>query len=122
MMITGTIRNERIAIIEVEVIGLNQRAKIEATLDTGFTDYLTLPEFLIDYLKLPRIGTRHTIIAHGRAVFLNLYLAKVIWHDKERDIEVLQTDKRPLVGMSLLRGSRVILDVVTNGDVTITPM
>ena len=121
-MITGKIRAERVAIIEVEVIGLNQRATIEATVDTGFTDYLTLPEFLIDYLKLPRIGTRRTIIAHGTAVFLNLYLAKVIWHGKERIIEVLQTDKRPLVGMSLLRGSRVILDVVTNGDVTITPM
>ncbi len=52
-MITGKIRDERVAIIEVEVIGLNQRAKIEATLDTGFTGYLTLPEFLVDYLRLP---------------------------------------------------------------------
>ena len=121
-MITGKIRSGRSAIIEVEVIGLNQRAKIEATLDTGFTDYLTLPEFLIDYLKLPQIGTRHTIIAHGGIVLLDLYLAKVVWHGKERDIEVLQTDKQPLVGMSLLRGSRVTLDVVTNGDVTITPL
>lgn len=121
-MITGKIRDERVAIIEVEVIGLNQRAKIDAILDTGFTDYLTLPEFLIDYLKLPRIGIRRAIIAHGGAVLLNLYLAKVIWHGKERDIEVLQTDKQPLVGMSLLRGSRVTLDVVTNGDVTIAPL
>ena len=121
-MITGKIRDERVAIIEVEVIGLNQRAKIDAILDTGFTDYLTLPEFLIDYLKLPRIGTRRAIIAHGGAVLLNLYLAKVIWHGKERDIEVLQTDKQPLVGMSLLRGSRVTLDVIANGDVTIAPL
>ena len=121
-MTTGKIKDERVAIIEVEIIGLNQRAKIEATVDTGFTDYLTLLEFLIDYLKLPRIGTRRTIIAHGRAVFLNLYLAKVIWHGKERDIEVLQTDKQPLVGMALLRGSRLTLDIVPDGDVTITPL
>lgn len=53
-MITRTIRDERVAIIEVEVIGLNRRAKIEATLDTGFTGYLTLPEFLIHYLRLPQ--------------------------------------------------------------------
>ena len=46
IMITGKIRDERVAIIEIEVIGLNQRAKIEATVDTGFTGYLTLPEFL----------------------------------------------------------------------------
>ena len=121
-MITGKIRAGRSAVIEVEVIGLNQRTKIEATLDTGFTDYLTLPEFLIDYLKLPRIGTRYTTIAHGGTVLLDLYLAKVVWHGKERDIEVLQTDKQPLVGMSLLRGSRLTLDVVPDGDVTIAPL
>ena len=121
-MITGKIRDERVAIIEVEVIGLNQRAKIEAILDTGFTGYLTLPEFLIDYLRLPQIGTRHTIIAYGRAVLLDLYLATVIWHGKERDIEVLQTDKRPLIGMSLLHGSRLTLDVVPDGDVTIASL
>ncbi|MCY4568481.1 MAG: hypothetical protein OXD49_09275 [Candidatus Poribacteria bacterium] len=121
-MITGKIRAERAAIIEMEVIGLNQRAKIEAILDTGFTSHLTLPGFLIDHLKLPRIGTRRTIIAHGRAVFLNLYLAKVIWHGRERNIEVLQTDKQPLVGMALLRGSRLTLDVVPDGDVTITAL
>ena len=40
IMTTGKIKDECVAIIEVEVIGLNQRAKIEATLDTGFTDYL----------------------------------------------------------------------------------
>ena len=121
-MITGKIKDERVAIIEVEVIGLNQRAKIEAILDTGFTGSLTLPEFLIDYLRLPQIGTRRTIIAHGRAILLDLYLAKVIWHGEERDIEVLRTDKQPLVGMSLLRGSRLTLDVVPDGDVTITPL
>ena len=121
-MITGKIRNERLAIIEVEVIGLNQRVKIEPILDTGFTGYLTLPEFLIDYLRLPQIGTRRTIIAHGSAVILDLYLARVIWHGKERYIEVLQTDKQPLVGMSMLRGSRLTLDVVPDGDVTITPL
>lgn len=121
-MITGKIKDERVAIIEVEVIGLNQRAKIEAILDTGFTGYLTLPEFLIDYLRLPQIGTRRTIIAHGRAILLDLYLAKVIWHGEERDIEVLQTDKQPLVDMSLLRGSHVTLDVAPDGDVTITPL
>ncbi len=43
IMITGKIRAERAAIVEMEVIGLNQRAKIEAILDTGFTSHLTLP-------------------------------------------------------------------------------
>ena len=53
---------------------------------------------------------------------LNLYRAKVIWHGVERLVYVLRADAESLVGMSLLHGSRVTLDVVTNGDVTIAPL
>nr|MBC8228759.1 clan AA aspartic protease [bacterium] len=48
-----------------------------------------------------------------------VYLAKVLWHNQEREVLVLQADGGPLVGMSLLYGSRVTLDVVDGGDVII---
>src|SRR5262249_60579706 len=34
------------------------------------------------------------------------------WHGRERDVIVLEADGDPLIGMSLLYGSRVTLDVV----------
>ena len=121
-MIIGKIRADREAVIELEVVGLAQRVKIEAVIDTGFTGYLMLPSDLIDRLNLPLIGKRDVILADGTNVPLNLYRAKVAWHGVERVVYVLQADAESLVGMSLLHGSRVTLDVVTNGNVTIAPL
>ena len=118
-MMTGKIKTNREAIIELEVIGLAQRAKIEAILDTGFTGYLMLPSDLINHLRLQLIGNRNVILGDGTTVTLDLYRAKVLWHDVERIVYVLRADAELLVGMSLLHGSRVTLDVVTNGNVTI---
>ena len=118
-MIIGKIKANREAVIELEVIGLAQRAKIEVVLDTGFTGYLMLPSDLINHLRLQLIGTRNVILGDGSNVTLDLYRAKVLWHNAERIVYVLRSDAELLVGMSLLHGSRVTLDVVTNGNVTI---
>jgi len=118
-MITGKIKANREAVIELEVIGLAQRAKIEVVLDTGFTGYLMLSSDLINHLRLQLIGTRNVILGDGSNVPLELYRAKVLWHNVERIVYVLRSDAELLIGMSLLHGSRVTLDVVTNGNVTI---
>ena len=118
-MMTGKIKANRETVIELEVIGLVRRAKIEAVLDTGFTGYLMLPSDLINHLRLQLIGNRNVILGDGSTVTLDLYRAKVRWHDIERIVYVLRADAELLVGMSLLHGSRVTLDVVTNGNVTI---
>ena len=47
------------------------------------------------------------------------YLAAKSWHGSLRDALVLQSDSTPLLGMTLLWGSRVTLDAVTSGEVTI---
>ena len=118
-MIVGKITNNQEAIIELEIIGLNWREKIEVVIDTGFDGYLTLPGDLINHLGLRRAGRRYAILGDGNTVALELYRAKVLWHGEEREVPVLHTDGGPLVGMALLNGNRVILDVVTDGDVRI---
>ena len=119
-MITGKITTNREAIIELEVIGLNQsREKVEAVIDTGFNGYLTLPNDLINYLKLQRAGSRHVTLGDGNVVVLDVYLAMVLWHGQQREVLALQADGGPLIGMSLLYGNRLMLEVVENGDVTI---
>ncbi len=122
-MITGTVTANREAVIELEVVGSNQREKkVEAVIDTGFNGYLTLPSDLINSLKLQLAGNRRATLGDGNVVVLDVYLAKVLWHGQKQDVLVLQTDGGPLVGMSLLHGSRVTLDVVDGGDVTIDPL
>ena len=119
-MITGKITANREAIIELEVIGSNQRReKVEAVIDTGFNGYLTLPNDLINSLKLQRAGSRHVTLGDGNVVVLDMYLAMVLWHGQQREVLALQADGGPLIGMSLLYGNRVMLEVIDDGDVTI---
>jgi clan AA aspartic protease len=119
-MIIGKITANREAIIELQVVGSNQKKeKVEAVIDTGFNGYLTLPNDLINYLNLQLAGSRHVTLGDGNVVVLDMYFAKVLWHGQEREVLALQADGGPLVGMSLLYGNRVMLEVVENGTVTI---
>ena len=118
-MITGKIVDNQEAIIELEFTGINHTQKVEAIIDTGFTGVLTLPGNLIDRLGLPRIGELPITLGDGNETDVGLYLGIVSWHGEERIVQVLRTDGKPLVGMSLLYGSRLTLDVVTDGSVTI---
>lgn len=119
-MITGKIVNNQEASIELEVVGTDQLEKIQTIIDTGFSGELTLPGNLIDRLGLPRIGDLPIILGDGYEVSVEMYLAIVLWHGEERIVQVLRTDDgKPLIGMSLLYGNRLILDIVTDGEVTI---
>ena len=119
-MITGKIVNNQEAAIELEVVGTDQLEKIQTIIDTGFSGELTLPGNLIDRLGLPRIGDLPIILGDGYEVSVEMYLAIVLWHGEERIVQVLRTDDgKPLIGMSLLYGNRLILDIVTDGEVTI---
>ena len=44
---------------------------------------------------------------------------RIIWHGQGLEVPVLQADGGPLIGMALLNGSRVIMDVVKDGQVKI---
>lgn len=119
-MITGKVTANLEAVISLEIIGSRkQTQQVEAVIDTGFNGYLTLPSHLINRLKLQLAGNRRATLGDGNVVVLDAYLAKVLWHNQERETLVLQADGGPLVGMSLLYGNRVTLNVVDGGDVII---
>ncbi len=121
-MITGKITTDQEAIIELEIFGFTRREKIEVVIDTGFTGHLLLPNNFINRLNLRHAGRRYGILGDGTTAAFQLYRAKVLWHGEEREVPVLGARSGALVGMSLLHGSRLTLDVVTNGNVTIAPL
>lgn len=122
-MITGRVSANREAIIELEIVRSSRSNEtVEVTIDTGFDGYLTLPRNIVKRLKLQPAENRRATLGDGNTVVLDVYLAKVLWHRKEREILVLQAEGGPLVGMSLLNGNRVTIMVVTGGAVTIAPL
>lgn len=117
-MIEGQVR-QLAAIIPLSISGAEDRSlHVHAIVDTGFNGFLTLHREQIAELELPYAGHREGKLADGSQVLLDVW-AKIEWHGISEDAIVLQTFGAPLVGMSLLRGSRLFLDVIEKGEVHI---
>ena len=88
-------------------------------IDTGFTGHLTLPADVVQSLALSGRGFVEVELADGGTTALGVYDARVLWRGRERFVPVYEAEGGPLVGMSLLRGSRLTVEVEPGGDVVI---
>ena len=123
-MLTGRVSLYLQARLSVEILDAAGRPHpVEVVLDTGFEGYLTLPPRTIRQLELPPKGDQQNAeIANGEVVQFSLYTGTVLWNGRPRRVDVIETDSDPLLGMALLQGSRVTLDVRYGGPVTVTPL
>jgi clan AA aspartic protease len=122
-MITGQVTADREAVVRLTVRGPGGlQAEVDAILDTGFTEYLTLPPPLIAALALNYQYSMPLVLADCSPVGVAVYEGVVVWDGQERLVPVHQTDSDVLIGMSLLYGSRLLLDAVDGGPVTISPI
>ena len=92
---------------------------VEVVLDTGFSGSLSLPTEVVDRLRLKWVGQRTFELANGELFDFDVYLTVVMWHGFPTDALVLKSDSAPLLGMTLLWGSRVTLEASHWGEVTI---
>ena len=119
-MIQGTVTPDREAVISLKLRGPNgDEEEIEAIVDTGFNDYLTLPSSTLSQLALPFAAPTQGMLADGSIVSLDYYEVTVVWDNQPRKILALEAEGGPLVGMSLLYGYRLTLDAIDGGPVTI---
>ena len=119
-MIRGKVDANQQALVTIEVLdGEGCSQSLQVVLDTGFTGYLTLPMGSNQRLGLRSVGQRTFELASGELVAFDAYLAVVSWHGSQIDALVLQSDSAPLLGMALIWGSRIIVDALTGGEVTI---
>jgi clan AA aspartic protease len=122
-MITGNVTAFREPVITLHVRGPGGRELVvEAVVDTGFTDYLSLSPAQIAALALPRRGAMRVMLADGSIASLQVYVVTVLWDGQWRRVECLSADGGALVGMGMLYGFRATFDVVDGGPVTIEPL
>jgi clan AA aspartic protease len=95
---------------------------IEFVVDTGFTDYLTLPEEAIAAMRLPFSHRAYGTLADGKPIEFDVYAATVLWSDEECVVPVVATGKRPLLGTSLLEQHELRIEFVERGKVSILRM
>jgi len=119
-MMTGMITAHREAALSVIVRGLHgQEEHVEAVIDTGFNGFMVLPNPLVATLGLPYHTHTMATLADGTTVTLAIYKATIVWHGHDSSVYVLAAEGGPLIGMALLHGNRVTLDVVDGGLVTV---
>lgn len=119
-MMAGTVTDTREIIIRLEVLTNEQSiVPLEAVVDTGFNGFLTLPATVLNTLGASSAGMHRAEMGDGRIVELDVFLVTVKWLDELREVLALQTDCIPLIGMSLLWGSRVTFDAQAGGAVLI---
>lgn len=119
-MLTGRFTAEKEAVVQIEVLSLSgQITPVEAAIDTGFNGFLTLPAGLIRDLDLSFAGTAQAMLGDGSEVGMDIYLAVVLWEGVHREVIVLAAEGGVLMGLAMLAGSRLTLDVEDDGVVTI---
>jgi clan AA aspartic protease len=118
-MIEGAIRRGE-AVVDLNLTdSVGRLFPISAVVDTGFNGSLTLPAAEIERLALTLVGKRRAFLADASVVELEMYATTIIWNNERRRIVVSLTEGGSLLGMDLLRGSRLTMDVVEGGPVVI---
>ena len=122
-MITGVVTADREAVILVTLEpGDSRRQPVDAVIDTGFTGHLTLPLALVRTLGLPLDGHAHVVLGDGSTIFTDVYLGTILWNGQPRTVEIDAAETDPLVGMALLYGSELRVQVIDGGTVSILPL
>src|SRR5580704_16700173 len=114
-MIAGIVKSDE-GRIRLKVKGLRGREQeIEAVIDTGYTASLTLPPAVVVALGLRWRSVDRGTLADGSECLFDVYEAKVVWDHKVRHILVDEADVDPLVGMRLLRGHELKMQIRARG-------
>jgi clan AA aspartic protease len=119
-MMTGVVTSNREAVLRVMVRSAHgQESLVDAIIDTGFTGFLTLPAPLITTLALAFAGTTRAMLGDGSEVRMDIFTGVLIWDNQERHVPVLAATGDAFIGMSMLSGYRMTLDVEDGDSVVV---
>jgi clan AA aspartic protease len=119
-MRTGRVNAHREAVLRLTIRGpAGQRQNVEAVIDTGFDGWLSLPPALITSLGLPWRRRGRAQLADGSDSIFDIYEGIVVWDRRQRRIPVDEADTTPLIGMALMEGYELKVQVCTRGKVTV---
>ena len=121
-MITGTVNANLEPQIRLEVFRDSSFSfTLSFDVDTGFSDYTSLPTDVITALGLRFKRFGRLVLADNSIVTSRIYEVTVIWHGQPLLTEAYEMERPNLVGMALLRGSKLTVEAEDGGIVLIEP-
>ena len=119
-MIEGRVNARHEAVVTIPIHGPDgQTREIQAVVDTGYNGFLTLPQTLVAELKLPYATVGYAFMANGEEASFDVHSVTALWDGQPRSIDADITGFTPLIGMALLDGHNLTIDVERGGRVAI---
>jgi clan AA aspartic protease len=122
-MVTGNVNAFREAILRLTVRGPGgaERA-VEAVVDTGYDGALTLSSHLVAELRLPFRTRASALLGDGSRTLYDVHDGIVLWNGQPRRVAVDVVETDSLLGMALLYGQELTIQVIEGGAVWIRDM
>lgn len=105
------------AVLRLAIASQGQTHHIDAAINTGYRGFLSLPPHIVNHLALPYLGETQDIFSHDAQFSAPTYQAKILWDSRYREVPVHQINTSPFVGISLLKGYNLQLQIIENGIV-----
>ena len=120
-MITGIVNADFEPISPFSVYGSDGKVYTQdAIVDTGFNGWLSLPPSSIAQLNLRWKRRGRAILGDGSECIFNVYEALLVWDGDLLTIPIDEANSEPLVGMSLMEGYQLMVQVVEDGRVELS--
>ncbi|RCJ21752.1 aspartyl protease [Nostoc sp. ATCC 43529] len=117
----GIVNADLEPIISISICGSSGKIYTQdAIVDTGFNGWLSLPPDFIAQLNLRWKRRGRAILGDGSECVFNVYEAVLVWDGDILTIPVDEADSEPLVGMSLMEGYQLMVQVFENGRVELS--
>jgi clan AA aspartic protease len=122
-MIHGVVNTRCEAVVRLRVRGPGAvESDVDAIVVSGFTASLTLPTTTVTTLGLARQSGSSAVLADGSISQFDIFAAEVEWGGTWRTVLVSAVGNEVLLGMRLLAGYKLGIEVVPGGLVEILPL
>jgi clan AA aspartic protease len=122
-VITGQVTLQLEALLTVRVRGASRtEVEINSTVDTGFSECLTLPPAIILALDLEQRGITQIRLSDGTYRRVDVYAGEIWWNGEWYAIPIQESQGDVLLGMELLHNHDLFIEVVAGGTVTVENM
>jgi clan AA aspartic protease len=122
-MIQGAVNNKFEAVVRLRVRGPSGvESDIDAIVDSGFTSFLTLPAKTVTALGLIQQSGSRAVLADGSVHQVDIYAVEVSWGGSWRTVLVSAIGNESLLGMRMLTGHKLVIEVNPGGPVEIIPI
>ena len=123
MTITGAVNARLEAVVRLRLRGpTGTEAEVDAVVDTGYTGTLTLPTSVIASLGLAQLSGGRARLADGSLRRFNTYGVDLEWGGTWRTLAASALGNEALVGMGMLTGNNLNIDVISGGALAVVPL